>query len=216
MPPPPSGSMGSRTGTGFDSISSPISGPSSNLGPPSMTGPNRPGSGPGHERSASHGAMLSQPTPPPAQHNVRNSAQFGGPPSRFNNAPGMSPVGGPPQLGALPFQGRSSPAQQGGPSPPPQYSAPNDPASMRSVSPGSSGAGAGPPMMPPPTGGRSRQVFGVPLTRLYERDGYAVPMVVHQCIQAVDCFGLTVEGIYRLSGSTSHVNKLKTLFDTGT
>lgn len=39
-------------------------------------------------------------------------------------------------------------------------------------------------------------------------------MVVHQCIQAVDLFGLGVEGIYRLSGSVPHVNKLKTLFDT--
>jgi hypothetical protein len=40
-------------------------------------------------------------------------------------------------------------------------------------------------------------------------------MVVHQCIQAVDLFGLAVEGIYRLSGSATHVNKLKNLFDTG-
>jgi hypothetical protein len=37
---------------------------------------------------------------------------------------------------------------------------------------------------------------------------------VYQCIQAVDLFGLGVEGIYRLSGSVPHVNKLKTLFDT--
>jgi hypothetical protein len=28
-------------------------------------------------------------------------------------------------------------------------------------------------------------------------------------------FGLNVEGIYRLSGSVPHVNKLKNLFDTG-
>lgn len=40
-------------------------------------------------------------------------------------------------------------------------------------------------------------------------------MVVYQCIQAVDLFGLNVEGIYRLSGSVPHVNKLKTQFDTG-
>jgi len=61
----------------------------------------------------------------------------------------------------------------------------------------------------------SRPVFGVSLSRLYERDSLAVPMVVYQCIQAVDLFGLGVEGIYRLSGSVPHVNKLKTLFDTG-
>ena len=61
-----------------------------------------------------------------------------------------------------------------------------------------------------------RPVFGVNLTRLYERDGLAVPMVVYQCIQALDLFGLNLEGIYRLSGSVPHVNKLKNLFDTGT
>lgn len=40
-------------------------------------------------------------------------------------------------------------------------------------------------------------------------------MVVYQCIQAVDLFGLNVEGIYRLSGSVPSVNKLKSMFDTG-
>jgi hypothetical protein len=65
------------------------------------------------------------------------------------------------------------------------------------------------PQMSPP-----RPVFGITLSRLYERDGLAVPMVVYQCIQAVDLFGLNVEGIYRLSGSLPHVNKLKNLFDT--
>jgi len=58
-------------------------------------------------------------------------------------------------------------------------------------------------------------MFGLSLSTLYERDGIAVPMVVYQCIQAVDIFGLNLEGIYRLSGSVPHVNKLKNLFDTG-
>lgn len=58
-------------------------------------------------------------------------------------------------------------------------------------------------------------MFGVPLNRLYERDGLAVPMVVYQCIQAVDLFGLGVEGIYRQSGSLNHINKLKGMFDAG-
>ncbi|EQB44159.1 hypothetical protein CGLO_17123 [Colletotrichum gloeosporioides Cg-14] len=39
-------------------------------------------------------------------------------------------------------------------------------------------------------------------------------MVVYQCIQAVDLYGLGVEGIYRQSGSLTHINKLKTMFDT--
>lgn len=61
-----------------------------------------------------------------------------------------------------------------------------------------------------------KPVFGVPLARLYERDGLAVPLVVYQCIQAVDLFGLGVEGIYRQSGSMSHIQKLKHMFDTDT
>ncbi|POS83229.1 hypothetical protein EPUL_004784, partial [Erysiphe pulchra] len=58
-----------------------------------------------------------------------------------------------------------------------------------------------------------KPVFGINLEDLYERDGSAVPMIVRQCIQAVDLFGLEVEGIYRLSGTTSQVNKIKSLFD---
>ncbi|MGI4796886.1 MAG: RhoGAP domain-containing protein [Janthinobacterium lividum] len=40
-------------------------------------------------------------------------------------------------------------------------------------------------------------------------------MVVYQCIQAVDLFGLEMEGIYRLSGNAAHIIQLKTLFDHG-
>jgi len=38
-------------------------------------------------------------------------------------------------------------------------------------------------------------------------------MIVYQCIQAVDLYGLEVEGIYRLSGTASHVNKIRAMFD---
>lgn len=38
-------------------------------------------------------------------------------------------------------------------------------------------------------------------------------MVVLQCIQAVDLYGLNVEGIYRLSGNVNHINQLKAAFD---
>jgi hypothetical protein len=60
-----------------------------------------------------------------------------------------------------------------------------------------------------------KPVFGMNLEQLFERDSSAVPMVVYQCIQAVDLYGLEVEGIYRLSGTASHVNKLKAMFDNG-
>ncbi|KAK5163333.1 Rho GTPase-activating protein [Saxophila tyrrhenica] len=58
-----------------------------------------------------------------------------------------------------------------------------------------------------------RPVFGVSLDELFARDQSAVPMVVIQCILAVDTFGLDVEGIYRLSGTASHIATLKSQFD---
>lgn len=60
-----------------------------------------------------------------------------------------------------------------------------------------------------------KPVFGVSLDDLLKRDGSAIPLVVCQCLQAVDLFGLEVEGIYRLSGSAAHVTKLRTMFDNG-
>jgi hypothetical protein len=56
-------------------------------------------------------------------------------------------------------------------------------------------------------------VFGVSLEELFARDQSAVPMVVYQCMQAVDLFGLEVEGIYRTSGTASHVNTLRDAFN---
>ncbi|KAI9829420.1 MAG: hypothetical protein M1819_006357 [Sarea resinae] len=58
-----------------------------------------------------------------------------------------------------------------------------------------------------------KPVFGVSLDELYRRDSSAVPMIVYQCLQAIDLFGLEMEGIYRLSGTASHIAKLKSMFD---
>lgn len=58
-------------------------------------------------------------------------------------------------------------------------------------------------------------VFGVSLEELFRRDGSPVPLVVYQCIQAVDLFGLEVEGIYRIPGTSSHIQAMKQLFDSG-
>ncbi|KAI8937568.1 hypothetical protein NX059_005283 [Plenodomus lindquistii] len=57
-------------------------------------------------------------------------------------------------------------------------------------------------------------VFGITLEDLFRRDGSPVPMVVYQCIQAVDLYGLEVEGIYRIPGTSSHIQQMKTLFDS--
>ncbi|KAL4894179.1 hypothetical protein BDV59DRAFT_15417 [Aspergillus ambiguus] len=58
-----------------------------------------------------------------------------------------------------------------------------------------------------------KPVFGVSLNDLYARDGTAVPMIVYQCFQAIELFGLEMEGIYRLSGSANHISQMKSLFD---
>ena len=58
-------------------------------------------------------------------------------------------------------------------------------------------------------------VFGISLDDLFRRDNSAVPMIVYQCVQAVDLFGLDVEGIYRTSGSAPHIMEMKAMFDNG-
>jgi hypothetical protein len=60
-----------------------------------------------------------------------------------------------------------------------------------------------------------KPVFGVSLNDLYARDGTAVPFIVYQCFQAVELFGLDLEGIYRLSGSATHISHMKAVFDNG-
>ena len=72
-----------------------------------------------------------------------------------------------------------------------------------------SGASMSPSHTLPPL----RPVFGISLEELFQRDQNAVPIVVMQCILAVDTFGLDVEGIYRLSGNAAHINTLKSQFD---
>ncbi|KAL1876204.1 Rho GTPase-activating protein [Diaporthe australafricana] len=167
-----------------------------------------------HERSFSSASMLNQTGPTASQPPYSNRNSFGpgmmlsgSTNSRYNEKPG-APSQGPPQLGALPFQ---EPAPFS--NPPPPFSADGGPAQQHNQGPMGPGQVRG--SSPPRTVG-SRPVFGLSLARLYERDGLAVPMVVYQCIQAVDLFGLAVEGIYRLSGSLPQVNKMKTMFDTDT
>lgn len=166
-----------------------------------------------HERSFSSASMLNSSGPTASQppYSNRNSMgpggllamQQGSANSRYSGiGPPPGGASGPPQLGALSFQEPSLPPQSSQfstDSPSREQPAPHYP-------PQSSTA---------PVQEASRPVFGVSLAKLYERDQLAVPMVVYQCIQAVDLFGLTVEGIYRLSGSLPHVNKLKSMFDTG-
>lgn len=62
---------------------------------------------------------------------------------------------------------------------------------------------------------RMRPVFGQSLEALLARDESVVPILVLQCIQAVDLYGLDVEGVYRLSGEKKHVERIRQIFDNG-
>ena len=61
----------------------------------------------------------------------------------------------------------------------------------------------------------SKPSFGVSLNRLFERDGSYVPVVLLQCMAAVECFGLDVERIYAISGKVSNVKTLRSVVDDG-
>jgi hypothetical protein len=60
---------------------------------------------------------------------------------------------------------------------------------------------------------RLKPVFGVPLDELLAREDSSIPAIVYQCIQAVDLYGLDVEGIYRVSGEKKHIDRLNAVFD---
>jgi len=134
--------------------------------------------------------------PPPMQQNYQpyNSSYQQPPPQQQQH----TPYGAPPQQPSFP---PSNPSHYPGPSyglsPAGQNHAPQTIGVTYSN--------------PPPV----KPVFGVPLDELFRRDGSPVPMVVYQCIQAVDLFGLETEGIYRVPGTSSHIQTMKALFDNG-
>ncbi|KAK8844139.1 hypothetical protein IAR55_006933 [Kwoniella newhampshirensis] len=73
----------------------------------------------------------------------------------------------------------------------------------------SSSEGYAAPGIPASTGA----TFGVDLGEQLQRDGAEVPKVVEKCARAIEAYGLESVGIYRLSGTTSRVQALKTALD---
>ena len=211
--------MGSRTSTG-NFGAPPAGGPvPSSQGPPGSSHGMPPGpmqdplrsfapsqAAGSHNRSASYNMLQQQQPPAVQQPHHQQSASMAGPPrgpaqgapsltSKYNASSAAAP-----QLGALSFQGQGGPPQSSTPPQGAPFQPPGSPARAKQQQQ---------PQQPPP----SKPVFGVALARLYERDSLAVPVVVYQCIQSVDLFGLGVEGIYRQSGSVNHINRLKGMFD---
>ncbi|KAJ2331575.1 Rho GTPase-activating protein, partial [Coemansia sp. RSA 2673] len=58
-----------------------------------------------------------------------------------------------------------------------------------------------------------KRIFGVPLASQLERDNQQIPLILVKCTGAIEAFGLQNEGIYRQSGQSSQVNKLRNEFD---
>ncbi|KAJ2722152.1 Rho GTPase-activating protein [Coemansia sp. Benny D115] len=58
-----------------------------------------------------------------------------------------------------------------------------------------------------------KHIFGVPLDMQLERDQQQVPLILVKCTHAVEAYGLQNEGIYRQSGQSSQVQKLRNEFD---
>ncbi|KAF3930186.1 N-chimaerin [Dactylellina cionopaga] len=137
--------------------------------------------------------MRTQPPPPPEVQQPQNpQAQ-------------QYPQSGPPPSQANPQQGaQRTPsgffAPQGGQ---PGFDSPHP--VRKPIGGGGGGQAAAPKPLKP--------VFGVPLETLLARDGNAVPIIVIQCMTAVELYGLGTEGIYRQAGATSSIQKIKEIFD---
>jgi hypothetical protein len=57
--------------------------------------------------------------------------------------------------------------------------------------------------------------FGVDLGEQMARDNVEVPRVLEKCCEVIELHGLDSMGIYRLSGTTSRVQRLKAKLDRG-
>lgn len=66
---------------------------------------------------------------------------------------------------------------------------------------------------PPKPSTPEGQTFGVPIEEVISREKSTLPLIVAQCVIAINQFGIDTEGIYRVSGSVSTLAKLKRLFD---
>ncbi|KAJ1017793.1 hypothetical protein NDA16_005110 [Ustilago loliicola] len=59
-----------------------------------------------------------------------------------------------------------------------------------------------------------RPIFGIDLAEQMARDNVEIPPILEKCASAIEEIGIENMGIYRLSGTTSKVQKLKAKFDT--
>ncbi|CAG8574261.1 9732_t:CDS:10, partial [Acaulospora colombiana] len=61
---------------------------------------------------------------------------------------------------------------------------------------------------------KPRNTFGVDLAEQMQRDGVEIPLILVKCAEAIEQIGgLEVQGLYRVSGIQSHIQRLRSLFD---
>jgi len=65
------------------------------------------------------------------------------------------------------------------------------------------------------TKGGFKRTFGVDLAEQMIRDNVEVPPIMEKCCQAIEKYGIELQGIYRLSGMVSKVQRLKERLDRG-
>ncbi|KAF3837082.1 hypothetical protein F7725_004546 [Dissostichus mawsoni] len=70
------------------------------------------------------------------------------------------------------------------------------------------------PLEPPSATAPLHPVFCVPIEIVTQQEGVMVPHVVRCCAEEVERRGLAEVGIYRISGSSSDINTLKTVFNS--
>ncbi|KAI9473688.1 MAG: Rho GTPase activation protein [Benjaminiella poitrasii] len=70
-------------------------------------------------------------------------------------------------------------------------------------------------MLPVTANYSNNKVFGVPLENLAEVSEDMVPDILRRCAEVVEQYGLSSVGIYRLSGTSSRIQKIKYKFESG-
>lgn len=66
-----------------------------------------------------------------------------------------------------------------------------------------------------PLSDKGRPTFGVNLSEQMSRDDADVPPILVKCCEAIEKYGLTTQGVYRIGGTHSKVLKLKERLDRG-
>lgn len=57
--------------------------------------------------------------------------------------------------------------------------------------------------------------FGVELGEQMDRDNVDIPKVLQKCVETIETYGMDSQGLYRLSGTTSRIQRLRAKMEKG-